>query len=134
VAHSRTELARQVFDAFNERDIEGGLAVLDEEIEFHAPTSELANEGQPYRGPDGMRKYYADVEQVWEELEVMPSEFREVGDDHLIVFGRVYGRGEGGYVQDSPAQWVFAFKGDRIATIRVFTNRHSALAAVGLAE
>jgi ketosteroid isomerase-like protein len=133
VAHSKTDLARQVFDAFNERDVEGGLAVLDSEVEFQAPTSELANEGQPYRGHAGMRKYYADVERVWQELEVMPSEFREVGD-HLIVFGRVYGRGEGGYVQDSPAQWVFAFRKERIVGVRVFTNRSAALAAVGLSE
>jgi ketosteroid isomerase-like protein len=133
VAPTKTELAQQVFDAFKERDIEGGIAVLDPEVEFHAPTSELANDGEPYRGHAGMRKYYADVERVWQELEVMPSEYRDVGD-HLIAFGRVYGRGDGGYVQDSPAQWVFGFRGDQIVSIRVFTNRGAALAAVGLSE
>jgi ketosteroid isomerase-like protein len=133
VAQTKTELVQQVFDAFNERNIEAGIAVLDPEIEFQAPTSELANAGEPYRGHEGMRKYYADVARVWEELEVMPSEYREVGDQ-LIAFGRVYGRGEGGYVQDSPAQWVFTFRGERVLSVRVFTNRSAALAAAGLEE
>src|SRR5438093_12418799 len=104
---------------------------MDADVEFHAPTSEIANEGQPYRGHDGMRKYYSDVEKIWEELEVMASEFREV-DDHVLVFGRVYGRGAGGYVQDSPAQWVFKIRNSTIASVKVFTNRSAALAEVGL--
>src|SRR5882724_9990804 len=106
---SRIDLVRSVFDAFNARDVDAGLAVIDPEVEFFAPTAEIANGGEPYRGHGGMRKYYADVERVWRELEVLPTEYREI-DDAVIVFGRVYGRGEGGYIQDSPAQWVMRFR------------------------
>jgi hypothetical protein len=80
-----------------------------------------------------MRKYYADVAEVWQELEVTPSELREV-DDAVLVLGRVYGRGEGGYIQDSPAQWVMRFRDGRIWWIHVYTNRSAAFAEVGLDE
>jgi ketosteroid isomerase-like protein len=130
---SKTDVARAVFDAFNRRDIEAGLALVDEQVQFLAPTAEIANAGQPYLGHAGMRKYYADVAAFWKELEVTPTEIREV-DDAVLALGRVYGRGEGGYIQDSPAQWVMRFRGDRVSWIRVYTNRSAAFAEVGLEE
>jgi ketosteroid isomerase-like protein len=130
---SRTDVARAVFDAFNRRDIEAGIALVDEQVEFIAPTAEIANKGRPYVGHAGMRKYYEDVAGFWKELEVTPTEIREI-DDAVLVLGRVYGRGEGGYIQDSPAQWVMRFRGDRVSWIHVFTNRSAAFAEVGLEE
>jgi len=128
------ELVSQVFAAFNRRDLEGALAVSHPDVEFFAPTAEMANEGQPYRGHAGMRKYYDDAARVWLELEVTPREYREVDDATVLVFGRVYGRGEGGYIQDSPAQWVMRLRDGLVSSIRVFTNKSAALAEVGLPE
>ena len=62
-----------------------------------------------------------------------PTEIREVGDA-VLALGRVYGRAEGGYIEDSPAQWVMRFAGGRVRWIRVYTNRAAALAEVGLTE
>ena len=130
---SKTDLAREVFDAFNRRDVDAALEVVDEAVEFIAPTAEMAKDGKPYVGHAGMRKYYEDVAAVWKELEVTPSEIRQVGDA-VLALGRVYGRADGGYIQDSPAQWVMRFRGERISWIRVYTNRAAALAEVGLEE
>jgi ketosteroid isomerase-like protein len=130
---TKTDLARAVFDAFNRRDVEAGLAVVDEQVEFIAPTADIANDGRPYVGHAGMRKYYDDVAAFWKELEVTPTEIREIGDA-VLALGRVYGRGEGGYIQDSPAQWVMRFRGGRVAWIRTYTNRSAAFAEVGLEE
>jgi ketosteroid isomerase-like protein len=69
-----------------------------------------------------MRQYFADVEKVWRTLEVVPHDFRDLGD-RVLVFGRVYARGEGGYISDSPTQWLWKVSGGRIAWGRVFTNR-----------
>lgn len=130
---TRTDLARLVFEAFNRRDLEAALAIAHEQVEFFAATAEMANEGRPYVGHEGMRKYYDDVAKVWLELEVTPTEIREVGDA-VLALGRVYGRAEGGYIQDSPAQWVMRFRDGRVSLIRVFTNRSAALAEVGLED
>jgi ketosteroid isomerase-like protein len=133
VETTKSDIARLVFEAFNRRDVDAGLELVTEDVEFFAPTAELANEGKPYIGHEGMRKYYEDVARVWLELEVTPTEIREV-EDAILVVGRVYGRGEGGYIQDSPAQWVMRFRGDKIRQILVFTNRSVAFAEVGLQE
>lgn len=131
---TNTELVRQVFEAFNRRDLDTALELVHPEMEFFAPTAEMANDGEPYRGREGMRKYYEDVARVWRELDVLPREYRELGDDTVLVFGRVYGRGDGGYIQDSPAQWVMRIREQRVWSIRVFTNKSAALAEVGLSE
>jgi ketosteroid isomerase-like protein len=133
MSRSKTELVRLAFDAFNRRDLDAAFELMNEEVVFIAPTADIANEGEPYRGFEGMRKYYSDVERVWEQLEVTARELREVGEAVLVI-GRVYGRGEGGYISDSPTQWVFKIQEERIVRIQVFTNRAAALAEVGLEE
>ena len=125
------EIVRRAFDAFAHRDVEGMLPLFDADAEFHAPTAERANRSGPYRGEDGLRQYFSDVERVWEELRVIPQDFREIGDQ-VLVMGRVYARGHGGYIVDSPAQWVFRLLGDKVVFVRVFEDRDEALKAVGL--
>jgi ketosteroid isomerase-like protein len=44
----------------------------------------------------------------------------------------VYARGEGGYISDSPAQWLWRIEDGRIAWGRVFTNRAEALEVAGV--
>jgi len=66
-------------------------------------------------------------------LEVVPHDFRDLGD-RVLVFGRVYARGEGGYITDSPTQWLWELKDGLIVSGRVFTNRAEALSAAGLDE
>jgi hypothetical protein len=52
----------------------------------------------------------------------------------VLVFGRVYARGAGGYISDSPTQWLWRVSGGLIVWGRVFPSRADALAAAGLEE
>jgi ketosteroid isomerase-like protein len=127
------ELVRQLFEAFTNRDLEAMQSLVSRDMEFFAPTADFAREGRPYVGHEGMREYFEDVGRVWRTLEVVPHEFRDLGD-RVLVLGRVYARGEGGYISDSPAGWLWGLSGDRIVWGRVFTRRADALAAAGLDE
>lgn len=127
------EVVRRLFDAFSRRDLDAMLELVAPEVEFWAPTASFARSGEPYIGHDGMREYFADVERLWRTLEVVPHDFRDLGD-RVLVLGRVYARGEGGYISDSPAQWLWKLEAGRVVWGRVFTNRSEALAAAGLKE
>jgi ketosteroid isomerase-like protein len=127
------DLVRRVFDAFTARDIDAMLALSSPEIEFWGPTASFAREGKPYRGHEGLRQYFDDVASVWRTLEVVPHDFRDLGD-RVLVIGRVYARGAGGYISDSPTQWLWGVRGDQVVWGRVFTSRAEALAAAGLEE
>jgi ketosteroid isomerase-like protein len=132
-APANIELVRSVFEAFTSRDIDAMLELIAPEMEFWGPTASFAREGEAYVGHEGMRQYFADVEKVWRTLEVVPHDFRDLGD-RVLVFGRVYARGEGGYISDSPTQWLWRVGIGRIVWGRVFRNRAEALAAAGLDE
>lgn len=106
-------LVERMFEAFAARDVGTLLALMDPEIEFFGPTATILNEGQCYRGHDGMRRYLKDADALWSRLELMPSRYREVGN-HVVVLGRVRARARDGLDLDAPAAWVWRVEGDRI--------------------
>jgi ketosteroid isomerase-like protein len=127
------ELVQRVFDAFTHRDIDAMLELLAPDMEFWGPTASFARQGTPYVGHEGMREYFDDVAQVWRVLEVVPHEYRDLGD-RVLVYGRAYARGQGGYISDSPTQWLWRLDGGQVVWGRVFTNKAEAIAAAGLDE
>ena len=127
------ELVRRVFEAFADRDLEAVLELVSPDAEFFPPTASIAGHETPYRGHDGLRQYFEDVARIWEVLEVVPHEYREVGDQ-VIALGRVYGRGLEGLLVDSPTGWIWKVEGGKIVAGRVYTNRQEALDAAGLGK
>ena len=126
------DLVRRMYEAFSERDVEGMLELVADDIEFFPQvTASMIKRSDPYRGHEGLRRYVEDASRVWVQLDIIPHEFRDLGD-RVLVFGRVYGRGEGGYISDSPAAWLWRIGGDRIVWGRVYTNRAEAVEAAGL--
>jgi ketosteroid isomerase-like protein len=132
-APTNIELVRRVFEAFTSRDIDAMIELLAPDMEFWGPTASFARQGAPYVGHEGMQEYFADVARVWRVLEVVPHDFRDLGE-RVLVFGRVYARGEGGYISDSPTQWLWRLAGGQVVWGRVFTNRAEAIAAAGLPD
>lgn len=124
------ELVRDAFEAFMRRDVDAALAMADPDVEFYGPTAGLAGHETPYRGHDGLRRYFDDVATIWEVLEVVPHEFREVGDE-VVALGRVYGRGPHGLLVDSPTGWVWRVQNGKVVACRVYTSRQEALDAAG---
>jgi ketosteroid isomerase-like protein len=129
---SNIDLVRRLFEAFSRRDLEGMLALSSPDLEFFPQvTASRVNRTEPYIGHEGMRRYFEDVARVWRELEIIPHDFRDLGDQ-VLVTGRVYARGKGGYIADSPAQWLWRVEGGWVIWGRVFTSRSEAFEAAGL--
>jgi ketosteroid isomerase-like protein len=82
------EVVKAMFAAFAARDLETVLTLADPDIEFTAVTGEHAGRTDPYRVHDGLRAYFRDVADVWEELRLTPREFRPAGD-LVLVTGKV---------------------------------------------
>ena len=125
-------LVRSLYEAFEVRDLDALVALVGTEMEFFPQvTASMVKRSEPYRGHEGMRRYFEDAARVWVHLEIIPHEYRDLGD-RVLVFGRVYARGEGGYIADSPAAWLWRIENDLIVWGRVFTSRADALEAAGL--
>ena len=129
---ANVELVRRLFEAFEARDLDEMITLVGSEMEFFPQvTASMVQRSEPYRGHDGMRRYFEDAARVWRQLDIIPHEYRDLGD-RVLVFGRVYARGEGGYISDSPAAWLWRVEDDLITWGRVFTSRAEAIEAAGL--
>jgi ketosteroid isomerase-like protein len=120
---------RRLFDAFNDRDVATGLSLLHPEVVFQAVTGAVMNEGEPYRGHEGMRRYFAQVEEHWQELQVTPVQVRAAGGA-VVALGHANGTGAGGSVRDAPTTWVFKFKDGLVSQVQVFSDERLARQAL----
>jgi ketosteroid isomerase-like protein len=135
LAEANVQIVRKVFDAFVRRDVEAAIEVMAPDVEFSAPaTQALVEKSVAYEGHDGVREYFEDVSRVWSELEVFLHEYHEVGDDRILVVGRVRGRGTARHIVDEPAQWAWRIDNEKIVWGRVFTNDEEARRSIGLVE
>ena len=130
-APSRTEIAQSLFDAFNARDLDGVLALLHPDIVFETVSGAVLHDGEPYRGIEGMRRYFADVQANWRELTVSPVHLREAGNA-VVALGHASGSSGAGALRDAPTTWVFKFDGERVAHIQIFSDVRPAREALGL--
>ena len=112
------ETVRAIYDAFARRDVEGALAHVSEDVEFMpAGTSSLIGRSEPYRGHDGVRRYFADAAAVWEDLTLHADDFRAaVGG--VVVFGRVEGRTDGRPFRAS-AIWIWRVRDGKAVSMHV---------------
>ncbi|WP_205697994.1 nuclear transport factor 2 family protein [Conexibacter sp. SYSU D00693] len=107
-----------IYAAFARRDLEGALEHLAEDVVlWPAGTAQRLGREEPYRGHDGVRRYFADAEEAWDELVVHARDVRAAGAG-VVVFGHVDLRlGERRVVQ--PVVWVWQLRGDKAVSMRV---------------
>ena len=128
---TRTEIAQQLFDAFNARDLDAALSLLHPDVVFEPVSGAVLNDGEPYRGTEGMRCYFADVRAHWRELTVNPVHLREAGNA-VVALGHASGSSAAGALHDAPTTWVFKFDGPLVAHIQIFSDERLAREALGL--
>ena len=85
---------RAIYDAFARRDVEGMLQHVADDCELDLPgTAQAVGRTDPDTGPEGVRQYFVDAEQVWSELTLHADDMRATAGG-VAVFGYVEGRRE----------------------------------------
>ncbi|HEY8779545.1 MAG TPA: nuclear transport factor 2 family protein [Solirubrobacterales bacterium] len=124
------ELVRQAYLAFSKRDLDALREIADPRIEIHTVTGMIAGRSEPYRGHDGLVEYLRDVGELWDEIELLPTDFHELSDSRLVVFGRVRARRELAVI-DAPNAWLWEVGEGRIRSARVFGDPQGARELLG---
>ena len=88
MATQNIEIIERVYDAYASRDVEGLLAILDEDFEIRA--SEPLPWGGSFKGKDGMMEFIQRISSHVESI-VDVDEMFEAGD-HVIAIGRSSGK------------------------------------------
>jgi ketosteroid isomerase-like protein len=126
-------VARRSFEAIGSWDIEGLLELYDPDVEF-LPLTGTRVESGGYIGHAGVRAYFEEVSEVWEELLPHADDVRTSGDDVVVLGGcAVRGRGSGA-ISDSPMAWIITVRNGKVTRHRGYRTRDEALEAAGLQD
>jgi ketosteroid isomerase-like protein len=120
------EMLEQLRDAYNDRDPDAFVALWNPDCEWH-PFLTARVEGDPgYHGHNGLRAWFEDVDEMFEETHVQLDQFRQT-ENRILVLGKMTarGRGSGGEVS-SEVGWVVEPKGERFQRGWAFTSHEEA--------
>jgi ketosteroid isomerase-like protein len=118
-------MLEQLRDSYNDRDPDGWVEVWNPDAEWH-PFLTAREEGDPgYHGHNGMRAWFEDVDEMFEQVHVELDQFREIGD-RLLVIGRMRARRRGGPEVESEVGWVVEPKGEGFQRGWAYTSHEEA--------
>jgi ketosteroid isomerase-like protein len=107
-------------------DVDEALAYADPEIVWN-PAEESAAQGH-----DAVRASLVRWKGEWDDYELLPEEFEQMGD-RVVVAVRVRGRGRGSGVEvDARFYDLFTISEGKIVRMDQFTQRSEALEAAGV--
>jgi ketosteroid isomerase-like protein len=133
MSQENVEVVRASFAAMARGDLEELLALYDPEIRF-LPLTGTRVESGGYHGHAGVRDYFAEVADVWDELRPYAEYVETIGDD-VVVLGGCAVRGRGSKIQsDSPMAWVLTVRSGKITRHCGYSTSEEALEAAGLGE
>jgi ketosteroid isomerase-like protein len=119
-------MLEQLRDSYNSRDADAWVAVWNRDCEWH-PFLTARVEGDPgYHGHNGMRAWFEDLDEMFDEIHAELDQFRQVGD-RLLVLGRMTARGRAsGTEVESEVGWVVEPKDERFQRGWAYTSHEEA--------
>jgi uncharacterized protein len=135
MSQENVEAFKRGVEAGNRRDVDALLEELDPAVEWHPviPTM-LGGEATVYRGHEGVRQLFRDMDEALTEFQAEVLEVRDLGD-RLVAGGRMRGSGRAsGAETESPVGWVIDFKNGKVIRIQSYLDSKEALEAAGLRE
>ena len=91
MSQQNVDLTYRAVEAFNRRDLDAYLTLIDAQVEFN-PRNVWAEGGDPYRGHDGVRTWWAETFDVLPGITAELYEVRDLGATTL-VHGHLRGKG-----------------------------------------
>jgi ketosteroid isomerase-like protein len=127
---SNVALQHRAIEAFNARDLDAYLALCDPEVEVRAMVV-----GTAYRGHDGVRSWWRDLEDAWGgEFRIEPEVYFDLGE-HTLAFYELHGRGrQSGAEVAVPGAAVQRWLNGLSVYIKGYAHREDALSDLGISE
>ena len=130
MSQENVEIVGLAHDRLNEGEIDGLIALCDGDFELDM-SARLVNP-ETYRGHEGIRRFYREVSEVWEDFRWEPLRFFGAADK-VVVLLHSHGRGRGsGLEMARDAAMVWTVREDRAVSVRFYVDQAAALEAVGL--
>jgi hypothetical protein len=131
MSQENVELALRAYDAFNQRDWDAFVALMDDDVEI--VTRIAAIEGGRH-GQDGMRRWWETMLTAFPDYDIEVVDMRDVGDVTLASLPAL-GHGAGSDVPFEDLLWhAGRWRRGKCVWWRAFATEAEALEALGLRE
>src|SRR5947208_264506 len=95
MSQENVDLVLALHEAFNRGDLDGLVSKWSPECEYRAAITQVVEgEAGVFRGHDGLRRWWHDLQDLYDELSSEVLEVRGDGDKVVVVF-IIRGRGKG---------------------------------------
>jgi len=136
MSQENVEVVRRLHAAAASRDVATVLALYDAEVELDASRVQIVGfMGQDvYRGHEGLRRFFREWHEAWENVEYDFEELIDAGDQVIsVVTRRARGRASGADVEWHVAL-VWTLREGRVTRLVWFPSREDALGATDPSE
>jgi len=120
MSQENEEVVRQLIAALNERDVERYLSLCTPETEINNPATPLTG---PTRGPEGIRKFFAAVEEATTTFRIEVERLQSLDRDRVLLFGQLEMVSTGGIALEHPTTNVYELDGGKLRRVDVYRNR-----------
>jgi ketosteroid isomerase-like protein len=128
MSEANLELVRRNNDAYNARDLDRYLETVAESVRFESRFS--AMDRVIYRGHDDLRRYFAELDEVWSRYEMQLERMVPIGERVVALFHLLaVGRESDLSLEERPGV-VFTVEAGKIVAIEAYATQDQALAAV----
>jgi ketosteroid isomerase-like protein len=122
-------IVRRLLDAFNRRDAEAILELVDPGAKLVSMTGRLLRDGEPYVGRAGLLDYFADADRLWPGLRVEVGQIQAAGDG-VVVLGYVHAEPAAGALR-LPVVWTWRLRDGLVTECVVHSDEGAARKALG---
>ena len=130
MSEANVEKTRAFIAAYNRRDFDAAVRDFDAEIEWVLPARQQSDSG---RGPEAALRFFEQIDETMEELQLEPQEFIDAGDRVLTrLRHRGRGRVSGIEIDEELYHQVATFRDGRVVRMEYFATWDEALAAADL--
>jgi ketosteroid isomerase-like protein len=132
MSQENVEIVRRAVEAYEHEGLNGSIRYYAPEIEW--TTTDAAIERATYRGHDGVRRFFGNFDDEFDDLRFDVEELIDAGEQ-VVLSLRIGGRGKAsGAPVEMPGFYVCSLRDGMIYRIRTYPERAAALEAAGLSE
>ena len=132
MSEENVEIVRRFYEAQLRGETERVIEMADPAI--RVDMSERVFNPTVYEGHEGSRRFYAEIDEIWDDFRVEPLEFIDAGDK-VVVSHLVRGRGKGSGVEvEWPSTSVYTLRDGLVTGVHMYRDHTDALEAAGLRE
>ena len=131
MSQENIEAVRRGYDSWrNRRSLD--FELLDPDVEWR--TADLLDGGVVLRGHDGVREWFRQMSEIWDDMWWDVERLNDVGDQ-VVALTRAHARGrDSGAMTELVIDAVWTIRDGRAVRVETYMDPADALRAVGLAE